>query len=219
MLADQCAALLQRFFQHKRVQSQADSSPLRQDALRTPETRFSGLQGYPWGPQYVSDLPALAGLRLHYLDLGPQDAAQTWLCLHGPMAWSYQYRKKITALLAAGHRVVAPDLIGFGKSDKPKKESFHTLQWHQQVLLQLVERLELSRAVLLQPLGILWPGQALMSTAPQCFGELVLIDLGPPNEQEQAAYEAPFPDRGHRTALRAVAAMLASALEPKSNSL
>ena len=128
VLADQCAALLQRFFQHKRVQSQADSSPLRQDALRTPETRFSGLQGYPWGPQYVSDLPALAGLRLHYLDLGPQDAAQTWLCLHGPTTWSYQYRKKIKALLAAGHRVVAPDLIGFGKSDKPKKESFHTLQ-------------------------------------------------------------------------------------------
>lgn len=209
VLAGECAELLQRFFQRKRAQSQNCSSPLREDALRTPQARFCELVDYPWAPQYISDLPALAGLRLHYLDLGPQDAAQTWLCLHGPTAWSYQYRKKITALLAAGHRVVAPDMIGFGKSDKPKKESFHTLQWHQQVLLQLVERLELSRVVLLQARGMLWPGQALMSSAPERFAELELIDLDPPNSLEQAAYEAQFPDRGHRAAPRALAALLA----------
>ena len=217
VLADECAALLQRFFQQKRAQSQSGCSPLREDALRTPDARFCNLPHYPWAPQYISDLPALAGLRLHYLDLGPQDAAQTWLCLHGPTAWSYQYRKKMTVLLAAGHRVVAPDLIGFGKSDKPKKESFHNLQWHQQVLLQLVERLDLNRVVLLRPRGIPWPGQMLMSAAPERFQELVLIDLEPPNEQEQAAYEAPFPDRGHRAALSALAALLASGLESNSN--
>ena len=218
VLADECAALLQRFFQHKRAQSQSGCSPLREDALRTPEARFFNLPDYPWAAQYISDLPALAGLRLHYLDLGPKDAAQTWLCLHGPMAWSYQYRQKITALLAAGHRVVAPDLIGFGKSDKPKKQSFHTLQWHQQVLLQWVERLDLNRVVLLRPRGLPWPGQVLMSAAPERFQELVVIDLEPPKEQEQAAYEAPFPDRGHRAALRALAGWLASAPVSNSNS-
>lgn len=219
VLAGECAELLQRFFQRKRAQGQNCSSPLREDAVRTPQARFCSLPDYPWDSQYVSDLPALAGLRLHYLDLGPQDAAQTWLCLHGPTAWSYQYRKNITALLAAGHRVVAPDLIGFGKSDKPKKEGFHTLQWHQQVLLQLLERLDLHHVVLLRPRGMSWPGQALMSAAPERFAELVVTDLEPPNELEQAAYEAPFPDRGHLAAPRALAALLASALKSNSNSL
>lgn len=212
VLAGECAGMLQRFFQRKRAQSQSYGSPLREDALRTPPARFLLLLDYPWAPQYISDLPALAGLRLHYLDLGPPDAAQTWLCLHGPMVWSYQHRKKIAALVAAGHRVVAPDLIGFGKSDKPKKESFHTLQWHQHVVLQLVERLDLSRVVLLQSRDTTWPGQALMSSAPQRFAELVLIDLEPPNALEQTAYEAPFPDRGHRAAPRALAALLARPL-------
>ncbi|MHB8948067.1 MAG: tRNA adenosine(34) deaminase TadA [Rhodoferax sp.] len=219
VLAGECAGLLQRFFQRKRAQSQSCSSPLREDALRTPQVRFCELVDYPWAPHYISDLPALAGLRLHYLDLGPQDAAQTWLCLHGPTAWSYQHRKKIAVLVAAGHRVVAPDLIGFGKSDKPKKESFHTLQWHQQVLLQLVERLDLDRVLLLRPRDMPWPGQVLMSAAPGRFAELMVTDLEPPNELEQAAYEAPFPDRGHRAALRALDVLLVSAREAKSNSL
>ncbi|WP_367121976.1 tRNA adenosine(34) deaminase TadA [Rhodoferax sp.] len=219
VLAQACAEPLQRFFQQKRAQNQAACSPLRQDALRTPETRFSGLQGYPWDSHYINDLPTLDGLRLHYLDLGPQDAAQTWLCLHGLTAWSYQHRKKIAVLVAAGHRVVAPDLIGFGKSDKPKKESFHTLQWHPQVLLQLLERLDLQRVMLLRPHGMPWPGQVLMSAAPGRFAELVVTDLEPPNELEQAAYEAPFPDRGHRAALRALDVLLVSAREAKSNSL
>lgn len=217
--ADACAELLQRFFQKKRAQSQTGCSPLREDALRTPDARFCKLPDYPWAPRYISDLPALAGLRLHYLDLGPCDAEMTYLCLHGPTTWSYLFRRELPAFLAAGHRVVAPDLIGFGKSDKPKKESFHTLQWHQQVLLQLVDRLNLNRVVLLQPRGMPWPGQALMSTAPERFAELVVIDLEPPNELEQAAYEAPFPDRGHRAAPRALAALLELPLESKSNSL
>jgi tRNA(adenine34) deaminase len=90
--------------------------------LRTPDDRFVGLPGYPWTPRYTTDLPELGGLRLHYLDEGPRDAPVTWLCLHGNPAWSYLYRKMIPVWLAAGHRVVAPDLIGFGKSDKPKTE-------------------------------------------------------------------------------------------------
>ncbi len=151
VLADECAALLAAFFRERRSQHRAEARaahPLRDDALRTPDACFAHLPGYPWPPHYVSDLPALAGLRLHYLDEGPQDAPITWLCLHGNPAWSYLYRRMLPVFTAAGHRVVAPDLIGFGRSDKPKKTSFHTFDGHRQVLLELVERLDLQRVVL-----------------------------------------------------------------------
>lgn len=148
VLADECGALLSDFFRERRGQQRREAQPLRDDALRTPEERFADLPGYPWAPHYVSDLPALAGLRLHYLDEGPADAPLTWLCLHGNPAWSYLYRRMLPVFTAAGHRVVAPDLIGFGKSDKPKKEAAHGFAWHRQVLLELVERLDLRRVVL-----------------------------------------------------------------------
>lgn len=144
VLAEEGGALLRAFFEPRR----GNPSPLREDALRTPDAAFDGLPGYPWAPHYVSDLPALAGLRLHYVDEGPRDAPLTWLCLHGNPGWSYLYRHLIARLVAAGQRVVAPDLIGFGKSDKPKKEAAHRFDWHRQVLLELVERLDLRRVVL-----------------------------------------------------------------------
>ncbi|MBS0301626.1 MAG: tRNA adenosine(34) deaminase TadA [Proteobacteria bacterium] len=144
VLAEEGAHLLRGFFELRR----GNASPLREDALRTPDAAFAGLPGYPWAPHYVSDLPALSGLRLHHLDEGPPDAALTWLCLHGNPSWSFLYRHMIPAFTAAGHRVVAPDLIGFGKSDKPKKESAHSFVWHRQVLLELVQRLDLQRIVL-----------------------------------------------------------------------
>jgi len=87
--------------------------------LRTPDDRFDGVPGYPWAARYTSELPSLGGLRLHYLDDGPRDAPITWLCLHGNPTWSYLYRHMIPLFTAAGHRVVAPDMPGFGKSDKP----------------------------------------------------------------------------------------------------
>ena len=144
VLADECGALLREFFRPRRV----NRAPLRDDALRTPDIAFEHLPGYPWPPRYLSELPALAGLRLHYVDEGPPDAPITWLCLHGNPGWSYLYRHMIAAFGAAGHRVVAPDLIGFGRSDKPKKEGAHRFGWHRQVLLELVERLDLQRIVL-----------------------------------------------------------------------
>ena len=151
VLAKECAALLGDFFAQRRAQQRTlalAAHPLRQDALRTPEVRFASLPGYPWAPHYVSSLPSLAGLRLHCVDEGPKDAPLTWLCLHGSPAWSYLYRHFVPVLAAAGHRVVVPDLIGFGKSDKPKKAAFHTLAWHRQVLRELVERLDVRRVIL-----------------------------------------------------------------------
>jgi tRNA(adenine34) deaminase len=144
--------MLREFFQERRAVTQAASTPLREDALRTPDARFAGLPDYPWRAHHVHDLPSLSGLRMHYLDEGldplHSDQQITWLCLHGNPAWSYLYRKMIPEFLAAGHRIVAPDLIGFGKSDKPKRDDFHRFTWHRQTLLELVERLDLHRVVL-----------------------------------------------------------------------
>ena len=183
VLADECAALLQGFFKPRRV----NPSPLRDDALRTPDAAFADLPGYPWASQYVSDLPALAGLRLHYLDEGPRDAPTTWLCLHGNPTWSYLYRHMIPVFSAAGHRVVAPDLIGFGKSDKPKKASAHGFGWHRQALLELVERLNLQNvALVVQDWGGLL-GLTLPLAAPARYAGLLVMNTA------LATGDAPLP--------------------------
>lgn len=246
VLAEECGAVLQGFFKDRREQQRQQSQaahPLRDDALRTPESAFVSPPGYPWAPSYISDLPTLAGLRMHYLDEGPREGL-TWLCLHGNPAWSYLYRKMIPVFLAAGHRVVAPDLIGFGKSDKPKKDSFHSFTSHRQILLEFVERLDLKNIVLVVQdwgglLGLTLPmaaperykGLLVMNTTlatgdvPLSSGFLAwremcaknpefdvarLLARGNPHlsSEECAAYSAPFPDRGHRAALRAFPAMV-----------
>jgi haloalkane dehalogenase len=94
-------------------------------ALRTPDARFAALPGYSFAPHYADVL----GLRMHYVDEGPRDAAPV-LLLHGEPSWSFLYRKMIPVLVAAGHRVVAPDLVGFGRSDKPSERSDYTFQKH-----------------------------------------------------------------------------------------
>lgn len=148
VMAKECAKPLQDFFQSKRKHAQRSAFPLREDAVRTHAARFEHIPEYPWAPHYVSDLPVLAGLRLHYLDEGPAQAPLVFLCLHGYPGWSYQYRKMLPIWSAAGQRVVAPDLVGFGKSDKPKREAVHTFEFHQKSLLQLIQRLDLRNIVL-----------------------------------------------------------------------
>jgi tRNA(adenine34) deaminase len=143
--------LLRDFFAQKRLmqqQAMQANHPLRPDALRTPESQFQDLLGYDFEPNYLSNLPALQGLRMHYLDLGAKDASTTYLCLHGNPAWSYLYRKMIPVFVHSGARVIAPDMIGFGRSDKPKKDSFHSFTWHQQCLCEFIERMDLQNVVL-----------------------------------------------------------------------
>jgi haloalkane dehalogenase len=95
------------------------------EILRTPDERFANLPGWTFAPHYVE----VSGLRLHYVDEGPRTAAPV-LLLHGEPSWSYLYRKMIPVLTAAGHRVIAPDLVGFGRSDKPASRADYTYQRH-----------------------------------------------------------------------------------------
>ena len=111
-------------------------------AMRTPDERFKNLPGFPWAPHYLE----WRGLRAHYLDEGT--GPRTLLCLHGEPTWSYLYRKMIPPFLAAGYRVVAPDFIGFGRSDKPEDEGFYTFDMHREFLLDFIERLNLNGVTL-----------------------------------------------------------------------
>ena len=181
VLAGECAALLQGFFSERRRARRAQAQPLRDDALRTPEARFASPAGH-----YL----AFDGLRLHYLDEGPRDAPLTWLCLHASPAWSEVWRPMLPVFTAAGHRVVAPDLIGFGRSDKPKKEAAHRLDWHQQVLTEFVQRLALRNVVIVAQPGAVLP----------------VLDAPLLRVLEGAAQDAaPFPGAGHRAGPRAFA--------------
>jgi haloalkane dehalogenase len=107
--------------------------------LRTPEERFADLPEYPFAPHYLEVEP---GLRMHFVDDGPRTGA-AMLLLHGEPTWSYLYRKMIPIFAAAGHRVIAPDLIGFGKSDKPTDPLAYTYAAHVAWVRRLIEHLEL----------------------------------------------------------------------------
>src|SRR5665647_1226253 len=108
------------------------------EILRTPDDRFAALPGYAFAPHYVE----LDELRIHYLDEGPRDGAIV-LCLHGEPSWSYLYRKMIPGLVAAGLRVIAPDLVGFGRSDKPASRDDYTYQRHVDWVAGFLDRLAL----------------------------------------------------------------------------
>ena len=112
-------------------------------AVRTPDERFVGLPGYEFAPHYVE----IDGLRMHYVDEGPADA-EPILLLHGEPSWSYLYRKMIPPVAVAGYRVIAPDLIGFGKSDKPTSQSDYSYAGHVDWMHQLVEKLDLANITL-----------------------------------------------------------------------
>ena len=116
--------------------------------LRTPEERFEGLPGFAWEPRYAEVQADGEQLRMAYLDEGPADARPV-LLLHGEPTWSYLYRKMIPPLLDAGMRVIAPDLVGFGRSDKPAAQEDYTYARHVAWLSDLVVRvLDLQHAVL-----------------------------------------------------------------------
>lgn len=114
------------------------------EALRTPDEKFESLPGYEFRPHYLMHAN---GLRMHYLDEG-RHGGRTFLCLHGQPTWSYLYRRMIPVFTAAGHRVLAPDLFGFGKSDKPRDDATYTFDFHRDSLIALIRALDLHDVVL-----------------------------------------------------------------------
>ncbi|MEM9158489.1 MAG: haloalkane dehalogenase [Verrucomicrobiota bacterium] len=116
--------------------------------LRTPDDRFDNLPDYPFQANYIDDLSGYEGMRAHYVDEGPNEASEVFLCLHGEPTWSYLYRKMIPVFTNAGIRVIAPDLYGFGKSDKPVDEDAYTFEFHRNYLLAVIERLDLQNVTL-----------------------------------------------------------------------
>ncbi len=144
--------------------------------LRTPDECFANLTDYPFAPHYHELEP---GLRLHYVDEGPRDG-QAVLMLHGEPSWSYLYRFMIPPVAAAGLRVLAPDLIGFGKSDKPAQQGDYSFSGQVAWILQWVEALDLRDITLVcQDWGSLI-GLRLAAENPERFARVLLSNGGLP---------------------------------------
>ncbi len=148
--------------------------------LRTPEARFEGLVDYPFAPHYAQIEDAQGGtLRLHYVDEGPRAAAPV-LCLHGEPTWSYLYRHMIPVFTAAGHRCMAPDLIGFGKSDKPAARADYTYARHVAWMSDWLARMDLRDITLVcQDWGGLI-GLRLLAAMPDRFARVVVANTALP---------------------------------------
>lgn len=149
--------------------------------LRTPDERFSGLPDYDFAPRYVDVSDQDGGsLRVHYVDEGPAGASPI-LCLHGEPSWSFLYRKMIPPLVAAGHRVIAPDLVGFGRSDKPSEQTDYTYGRHVAWMRELlVDHLDIADATLF---GQDWGGLVglrLVAEHPDRFARVVIGNTGLP---------------------------------------
>lgn len=152
------------------------------DTLRTPDERFADLVDFPFEPHYaeVSDGEG-AMLRVHYLDEGPPDA-QPVLLMHGEPSWSYLYRHMIPPLVAAGHRVIAPDLVGFGRSDKPSATSDYTYARHVAWMSELLfDQLDLREVTFF---GQDWGGLVglrLVAATPERYARVVIGNTGLPD--------------------------------------
>ncbi len=154
-------------------------------ALRTPEDRFANLADYPYSPNYA-EIDDLEGgkLRVHYIDEGPRDG-DIVLLMHGEPSWSYLYRKMIPTFVAAGHRVIAPDLVGFGKSDKPTEMTDYSYARHVQWMAELLfDHLSIRKATFF---GQDWGGLVglrLVAAEPERFSRIVVSNTGLPTGEQ-----------------------------------
>lgn len=154
--------------------------------LRTPDERFDNLPGHPFTPHYVEVADGAGGrMRLHRVDEGPRDAGETVLLLHGEPSWSYLYRHMIPLIAAAGHRAVAPDLPGFGRSDKPAERADYTYLRHVDWMWSHIEALGLERITLVcQDWGGLI-GLRLVAEHPERFSRVVAANTGMPTGDQR----------------------------------
>jgi len=151
------------------------------NVLRTPDERFAKLAGFAYAPHYATVADGEGGtLRVHYVDEGPRDAAPI-VCMHGQPTWSFLYRKMIPLLVAAGHRVIAPDLVGFGRSDKPTCRNHYTYARHVAWMEAFIEAVDLRAATLVcQDWGGLI-GLRLVAAHPGRFARVVAANTGLPD--------------------------------------
>lgn len=203
--AEVSTALLRAFFAARRRDQRRAAVPLRDDALRTPDAAFEAVWQHAQAaglPPSVShtrrDLPALQGLRLHWLDVGAPSGTPPWLCLHSPQAWWPQWLPWLCQRLDTGERLLVPDLIGFGQSDKPKKAAWHSAERHAAILLDWLDALGIATCRL-----ALAPGAEVFWTAlsPFLAARVVQQDRVPAQAllpPDPAWLDAPYPDRGHR---------------------
>jgi haloalkane dehalogenase len=159
------------------------------EAVRTPDAAFANLPGYDFEPHYLDHAH---GLRMHYLDEGSRNKdAPVFLCLHGQPSWSYLYRKMIP--IFAGHgRVIAPDLFGFGRSDKPVAQDIYTIAFHRSSIIALIEGLDLQNVTLVcQDWGGLI-GLTIPYEMPERFKRLIVMNTGFPTGEVSlgAGFEA-----------------------------
>ncbi|MEM9669415.1 MAG: haloalkane dehalogenase [Pseudomonadota bacterium] len=161
------------------------------EAKRTPDERFANLPGFDFAPHYIEDLPGYESLRVHYLDEGADDAVETFLCLHGQPSWSYLYRKMIPVFTGSGGRVIAPDWLGFGKSDKPVDDEAYTFTFHRNMMLAFIERLDLTNITLVcQDWGGIL-GLTLPQDMPDRFSRLIVMNTAiPVGQSPGAGFEA-----------------------------
>jgi len=155
------------------------SAEVRPGVLRTPDERFADLPGFAFRPHYAE----VAGYRMHYLEEGPP-GGQPILLLHGEPTWCYLYRKMIPVLTAAGYRCIAPDLIGFGRSDKPVDRAIHTYKFHVDAVAHLVAALELQKCTLF---GQDWGGLIGLRVATENegrFARIVVSNTGLPTGEQ-----------------------------------
>ncbi len=144
--------------------------------LRTSDERFAQLPDYDFAPNYTNTLAGFEGLRMHYVDVGPKSASTVFLCLHGQPTWSYLYRKMIPVFASEGARVVAPDLFGMGRSDKPVNESFYTFTQHRNALLAFIAHLDLRNVTLVcQDWGGVL-GLTIPPATPERFKRLIVMN-------------------------------------------
>jgi tRNA(adenine34) deaminase len=224
VLAAECAQTLQHFFEARRVQQQLHKTPLREDALRTPDSAWQGLDLPTDMSCFTTELPALQGLRLHWfdnrksaskppfeatsdmsLDLARQATPEVYL--HGPDGWSAAYLPE----LAVARPAIALDLPGFGASDKPKKDKAHSLAWHAQVLVEFLGQLQPAPLVLHAPHSMGPLVEALRVLCSTLHAEPLRLQWQ--NNRSNftpALRDAPYPDAGHRAGPRALSTLLAT---------
>jgi haloalkane dehalogenase len=144
------------------------------DVFRTADERFEGLPGYDFEPHYTE----VDGLRLHYVDESSNGGGRPIICFHGEPTWAYLYRRMLEPLVEAGHRVVCPDLLGFGRSDKPTDRGWYSYDRHVDAVSGVLGALDLSDAVVVVqdwggPIGLRW---ALENE--DRVGALVILNTG-----------------------------------------